>query len=61
MIAGILGPGYCSLSMTDSSASEGWQRKTNFKEDIKEPIKVEVRIDVAREDAQQRMDYKVKN
>jgi hypothetical protein len=61
MIAGRLGAGDCSLSMTDSSTSEGWQRKTNFKEFGEEPIQAEVRIDVAREDAQRRMDYKVKN
>ena len=61
MIAGRLGQGDCSLYMTDSSIFEGQQRKTNFKEDGEEPILAEVRIDVAREDAQQKMDYKVKN
>jgi hypothetical protein len=61
IIAGRLCRGDCSLSMTDSSTSEGWQRKTNFKEDGEEPIQAEVRIDVAREDAQRKMDAGVKN
>jgi hypothetical protein len=61
ILAGRLGPGDCSLSMTDSSTSEGWQRKTNFKEDGEEPIQAEVRVDVAREDAKRRMEARVKN
>ena len=35
---GRLKQGDCSLSMTDSTTSEGWTRKTNFREDGKEPI-----------------------
>ena len=60
MIAGRLGQGDCSLSMAESSPSEGWQRKKNFKEDSEEPIQAEVRIHVAREGAEQRMDHRVK-
>ncbi len=33
ILAGRLNNGDCSLSMTDSTTSEGWMRKTNFKED----------------------------
>ena len=39
-----LKPGDCCLSMTDSSTSEGWARKTNFKEDGEEPIQATVRL-----------------
>ena len=39
IIAKILGPGDCSLSMTDSSTSEVWLRKSNFKEDVEIPYK----------------------
>ena len=61
IIAGRIGKGDCSLSMTDSSTSEGWQRKTNFKEDGEEPIQAEVRIDVAREDAMRKLENGIKN
>ena len=47
--------------MTENSTSEGWQQKMNSKEEVEEPIQANVRIDVAREDAQRRMDFKVKN
>jgi hypothetical protein len=61
ILAKRLGKGDCSLSMTDSSTSEGWQRKTNFKEDCEEPIQAEVRIDVAREDARRKLEAGIKN
>ena len=48
--------GNCALSMTDSSTSEGWLRKTNFKEDGEEPIQASMRIEVARTHAKQYMD-----
>ena len=35
-------PGVWSLSMTESSTSEGWARKTNFKEDGEDPIQATV-------------------
>ena len=38
----------CALSMTDSTTSEGWSRKTNFKEDGEEPIQATTRLEVAR-------------
>ena len=47
--------------MTDSSTSEGWQRKTNFKEDDEEPIQAKVRTDVAREDAMRKLEHGIKN
>jgi hypothetical protein len=34
IIAGRLKDGDCSLLMMDSTTSEGWTRKTNFKEDV---------------------------
>ena len=61
IIAGRLGKGDCSLSMTDSSTSEGWARKTNFKEDGEDPIQATVRIEVARGHAKCLMDVQVKD
>ena len=49
------------MSMTDSSTSEGWARKTNFKEDGEEPIQATVRLEVSRGDAQRMMEARVKN
>jgi hypothetical protein len=46
IIAGCLKEGDCSLSMTDSTTSEGWTRKTNFKED-EHGIQATIRIEVA--------------
>ncbi len=51
MLAGRLKRGDCTLSMTDSTRSVGWLRKTNFPEFIGEnadPIQSRVRIDIAR-------------
>ena len=48
ILAGRLKKGDCCLSMTDSTTSEGWSRKTNFKEDCEEPIQATIRIEVAR-------------
>ena len=61
IIAGRLGQGDCSLSMTDSSTSEGWAKKTNFKEDGEDPIQATVRIEVARGHAKRLMDAQVKD
>ena len=47
ILAGRLQPSDCLLSMTDSSTSEGWSCKTNFKEDRKEPIQATVRLELA--------------
>ncbi len=47
ILAGCLKPGNCSLSMTDSTTSEDWTRKTNFKENVHE-IQATIQIEVAR-------------
>ena len=46
-----LGPGDCSLSTTDSSTSEVWMRKSNFKEDRESPIQANIRLKVSRSEA----------
>ena len=51
IIAKRLGPGDCSLSMTDSSTSEGCLRKSNFKEDRESPIQANIRLKVSRSEA----------
>ena len=53
MLAGRLTSGDCALSMTDSTTSAGWIRKTNFKEDGDNvnPIKATVCIEIARHHA----------
>ena len=61
IIAKRLGPGDCSLSMTDSSTSEGWLRKSNFKEDGENPIQATIRLEVSRSDAKRIMENKIKN
>ncbi len=48
LLAGRLKNGDCALSMTDSSTSEGWLRKTNFIEDGEDPIQATIRLEVAR-------------
>ena len=50
MLAGRLTQGDCALSMTDSSTSAGWLRKTNFREYTRvnaEPVQAAVRIETA--------------
>ena len=61
IIRGRLKPGDCSLSITDSSTSEGWDRKKNFKEDGDETIQATVRLEVSRGDAERMMEARVKN
>ena len=61
ILAGRLQPGDCSLSLTDSSTSEGWSHKTNFKEDGEEPIQATTRLEVARDHARHFMDAKIKD
>ena len=51
ILAGRLNRGDCALSMTDSTTSAGWIRKTNFKEDTLNPIKATTRISIARHHA----------
>ena len=48
IIKGRLQPGDCALSMTDSTTSEGWLRKTNFSELGDNPIQATVRLEAAR-------------
>jgi hypothetical protein len=59
IIAGRLKDGDCSLSMTDSTTSEGWTRKTNFKEDVG-GIQATIRIEVARNHASRFMTHKIR-
>ena len=51
ILAGRLSKGDCALSMTDSTTSAGWIRKTNFKEDTVDPIEASTRIKIARHHA----------
>ena len=51
ILAGRLNRGDCALSMTDSTTSAGWIRKTNFKEDTVDPMKASTRIMIARHHA----------
>jgi hypothetical protein len=44
IIAGRLTCGDCALSMTDSTTSEGWLKKTNFIEDGKSPIQATIAL-----------------
>ena len=46
--------------MTDSSALEGWMRKSNFKEDGARPIQAIVRLEVSRSDAESIMENQIK-
>ena len=61
IIAKVLGPGDFILSMTDSSTSEGWLRRSNFKEDGEIPIQATVRLKVSRSNAKRIMENKIKN
>ena len=61
IIAKILGPEDCSLSMTDSSTSERWLRKSIFKEDGEIPTQATVRLEVSRSDTKRIMENKIKN
>ena len=61
IIAKRLVPGDCSLSMTDSITSEGWLRKSSFKEDRESPIQATVRLEVSRSDAKKIMENKIKD
>jgi len=58
--AGRLKRGDCALSMTDSTTSEGWLRKTNFLEDV-DLVQARVRIQVAREHARRYMNHEIRD
>ena len=60
IIAKRLGPRDFSLSITDSSTSEGWLRKSNSKEDGEIPIQATIRIEVSRSDVKRIMEIKPK-
>ena len=47
--------------MRDSSTSEGWACKTNFKEDGEDPIQATMTIEVARGYTKYLMEAKVKD
>jgi len=59
ILAGRLSTGDCALSMTDSTTSEGWLRKTNFLEDD-DLVQAGVRIQVAREHAMRYMNHEIR-
>jgi hypothetical protein len=48
IIAHCLKPGDCALSMTESTTSEGWHRKTNFSKLGDDPTQATVRLEAAR-------------
>ncbi len=57
-----LGEGDCVLSVTDSSTSKGWTRKTNFQEiNHDDSEEASVRREVARKHAKQFLELKVKD
>jgi hypothetical protein len=60
IIAGRLRKGDCALSMTDSTTSEGWLRRSNFKEE-NDLIQASTRIKVAREHARRYMDFEIRD
>jgi hypothetical protein len=60
ILANRLRKGDCALLMTDSTTSEGWLRKSNFKEE-NDLIQASVRIQVAREHARRYMDLEIKD
>ena len=61
IIKGRLKPGDYSVSMMDSSTSEVWSCKTNFKEDGEDPIQATIRLEVARGHARSFMDNNIKD
>ena len=61
ILAGRLHRDDCALSMTDSSTSAGWTRKTNFKEDCETPVEATVRIEVARQHVTRLMAHGIKD
>ena len=60
ILAGRLKRGDCTLSMTDSTTSKGWLRKTNFLEDA-DLVQASVRIQVAREHAMRYMNHEIRD
>jgi hypothetical protein len=60
ILNGRLEKGDCALSMTDSTTSEGWLRKTNFLEEV-DLVQASVRIQVAREHAMRYMNHEIRD
>ena len=58
IIAGRLTRGSCALSMTDSTTSQGWLRKTNFTDDD-DPLVTNAKIAMSREHAARYMDKEI--
>eukprot|EP00957_Ditylum_brightwellii_P014294 1076328-Ditylum_brightwellii.AAC.1 len=61
IIEGALGEGECSISLTDSTTSKGWAKKTNFCEDGESPVEMEVPVTIVRTHAKKLMDANVKD
>ena len=59
ILAGGLKEGDYALSMTDSTTSEGWTRKTNFKKGL-DHVKASVRIEVVRGHATRYMNHGIR-
>lgn len=60
IINGRIQPNDCALSMTDSTTSAGWLRKSNFREEI-DPLQASIRITVAREHARRYMNLGIQD
>ena len=60
IIAGRLSKGDCALSMTDSTTSAGWMRKSNFREED-DPLQAAARIEVARLHARRYMNQEIRD
>ena len=60
ILAGRLTKGDCALSMTDSTTSAGWMRKSNFREND-DPVQAAARIEVARSHARWYMNQEIRD
>jgi hypothetical protein len=61
ILNGTVKKGDCILSLTDSSTSEGWAKKTNFSEEGEDPIQATIRIEVARGHAMRLLSVGIKD
>ncbi len=55
-----LRPGDCALSMTDSTISAGWMKKTNFSVEIMDTSEATVCLEIARQHASHFTNYDIK-
>ncbi len=53
-------PGDCALSMTDSTTSTGWMKKTNFSVEKMDTSEATVRLEIARQHASHFTNYNIK-